>query len=252
MKFSILGCDINNLNSHEETYRILIDYLHLQNKPTYITVNNVHTVTEGIKNKDFRNIINNSFLSLPDGKPLSVVGKLKGIKNINRIFGPDFFEKTIDWGQENNLKHFFFGSANETLQKLSDKIKIKFPNAKIVGMISPSFNEFTAEENEKYIREIKASNPDLIWVSLGAPKQEKWISNNYKKLDHGVMVGIGAGFDYLSGNLKNAPLWMKNFSLEWLYRLMQEPKRLWKRYFFSNTIFIFYIILDFLGLKKIH
>jgi N-acetylglucosaminyldiphosphoundecaprenol N-acetyl-beta-D-mannosaminyltransferase len=240
MKFPVLGTDINDLNSYEETYKILLDYLHSQNKPAYITVNNVHTITEGLKDNRFREIINNSFLSLPDGKPLSVIGKWKGIKRVERIFGPAFFEKTLEWGVNNNLKHFFFGSSQSTLDKLKKNIEIKFPGLIISGMFSPPFREFSAEENKLFIKEINETNPDIIWISLGAPKQEKWIFENYKNLNRGVMVGIGAGFNYLAGNIKNAPIWMKNLSLEWVYRLKQEPGRLWKRYLVSNTKFILF------------
>ena len=97
---------------------------------------------------------------------------------------------------------------------------------------------------------MKQSNADIIWVALGAPKQERWIYDNYQKLNHGIMIGIGAGFDYLAGKTKHAPQWMKKFALEWVYRLIQEPRRLWKRYFVTNTLFILFVALELLGLKK--
>ena len=250
MKFSILGSNIDDLNSYRETYELVLNYLRTQNKPSYLTVNNVHTVTEGLKDPEFREIVNNSFLALPDGKPLSVIGKWKGIKRVERIFGPAFFEKTLEWGVEENLKHFFFGSSDSTLQKLKKNIENKFPGIKIAGAVSPPFREFSVEENEQFIQDIINSKPDVIWVSLGAPKQEKWIYSTFRRLNKGLMIGIGAGFDYLAENLKNAPGWMKDLSLEWIYRLIQEPGRLWKRYLISNSKFIFYVTLELLGLKK--
>lgn len=246
----ILGSEINELDTYDNTYKLLLDRIIKKEFPAYVTVNNVHTVTIGLKDIYFRNIINNSFLSLPDGRPLSLVAKIKGAKKNGRIFGPEFFKRTLNWGQKDNLTHFLFGSSEDTLKKLEQNICEKFPLAKISGIISPPFREFTNEENEKFIEEINSADADLIWVSLGAPRQEKWIYENYKKLNKGIMIGIGAGFDYLAGNLKEAPAWMKNLSLEWIYRLKQEPKRLWKRYFFSNSIFIFHIFLDLVGLKK--
>ena len=250
MKFSILGSNIDDLNSYRETYELVLNYLRTQNKPSYLTVNNVHTVTEGLKDPEFREIVNNSFLALPDGKPLSVIGKWKGIKRVERIFGPAFFEKTLEWGVEENLKHFFLGSSDSTLQKLKKNIENKFPGIKIAGAVSPPFREFSVEENEQFIQDIINSKPDVIWVSLGAPKQEKWIYSTFRRLNKGLMIGIGAGFDYLAENLKNAPGWMKDLSLEWIYRLIQEPGRLWKRYLISNSKFIFYVTLELLGLKK--
>jgi N-acetylglucosaminyldiphosphoundecaprenol N-acetyl-beta-D-mannosaminyltransferase len=250
MKFSILGTNIDDLNSYRETYELLLNYLKTQNEPAYLTVNNVHTVTEGLKDNKFREIVNNSFLALPDGKPLSVIGKWKGAKKTERIFGPTFFEKVLEWGVEENLKHYFWGNRLDTLDKLIKNAEKRFSGIKIAGASSPPFRELLPSENDQYLENINNSGADIVWISLGAPKQEKWIYSNYKSLNKGVMVGIGAGFDYLAENLKNAPGWMKDFSLEWLYRLKQEPRRLWKRYLISNSKFIYYAALELLGLKK--
>lgn len=247
-RINILGTDISILKSYEETYENLKKVL---KSPSYVTVNNVHTVVLAVRNKNYREALNNSILSLPDGKPLSIVAKLKGVKNISRIFGPTFMEKTIDWGQEDGLKHFFFGSSKDTLDRILNTINIKYPRALVVGSYSPPYKDvFSNDENEFFIRLMNESGADIFWVGLGAPKQEVWMYENYKKLDQGVMIGIGAGFDYLAGNTKHAPEWMKNASLEWLYRLIQEPRRLWKRYLVTNSLFIWYILLDFIGLKK--
>ena len=247
-EINILGTNISITKSYEEVYKKLRQ---ISKVPSYITVNNVHTVVLAVRNKNYREALNNSILSLPDGKPLSIVARLKGVKNISRIFGPSFMEKALEWGQEDGLTHFFFGSSKETLDRLLDNINIKYPRALVVGSYSPPYKDvFSNEENEFFIRLMNESGADIFWVGLGAPKQEVWMYENYKKLDQGVMIGIGAGFDYLAGNTKHAPEWMKNASLEWLYRLIQEPRRLWKRYLVTNSLFIWYILLDFIGLKK--
>lgn len=246
----ILGSEISELVSYKISYKLLLDHIIQEKSPAYVTVNNVHTVTLALKDEYYRNIINNSLLSIPDGRPLSLIGKFKG-KKINRIFGPEFFKRTLDFGQKDNLKHFLFGNKAETLEKLINNIRLKYPQAKIAGKIAPPFLKFSNDENLKFINEINLSGADIVWVSLGAPKQEKWIYENYLKINKGIMIGIGAGFDYLAGNIKDAPGWMKNYSLEWVYRLRQEPKRLWKRYAIYNSKFIFFVILDFLGLKRI-
>ena len=244
----ILNVKISNASGYREAYEKL--KLALNSAPSYITVNNAHTVVESVKNKKYKVAINNSFLALPDGKPLSIVAKLKSEKNISRIFGPTFFEKALDWGQKDGIKHYFFGSSVETLEKINNVIKNRFPSAIISGSFSPPYSEFTSEENESYIKKMNESGANIFWIGLGAPKQEVWMYENYKKLNRGIMIGIGAGFDYLAGNTKHAPLWMKNASLEWLYRLIQEPKRLWKRYLVTNTLFLWYVFLELTGLRK--
>ena len=162
MKYSILGTRIDDLNSYRETYDLMLNYLKTRSQPAYLTINNVHTVTEGLRDQNFREIVNNSFLALPDGKPLSVIGKWNGIKRVERIFGPTFFEKTLNWGVEENLKHFFFGSSQDTLEKLKINIKSKFPGIKIAGTVSPPFREFLIKENEQFLYEINYSEPDYL------------------------------------------------------------------------------------------
>lgn len=250
MKTPILGSNISVLPSYEKAFQEVLRYLREENPPAYVTVNNVHTVVEGVLRPDYREITNHALLALPDGKPLSVVAKWKGVKGIGRVFGPTFFEKTLEWGQGEGIKHFLFGGSKETLQKLQETIARRFPRARVVGAVSPPFRPLTAEENEAFAQQMKESGADIIWVAFGAPRQERWMAENYRRLKRGVMIGIGAGFDYLAGNTKHAPQWMKEASLEWLYRLIQEPRRLWKRYLVTNTLFIFFVLLELLGLKK--
>jgi N-acetylglucosaminyldiphosphoundecaprenol N-acetyl-beta-D-mannosaminyltransferase len=246
---TILGNKIDCFDSYQIFYNHIIATIKKQETAGYITVNNVHTMIEGYNNPFYQKIINNGYLSIPDGKPLEIVGKLKGNKNISRLFGPSVMEKFIDWGREDDLTHFFFGSSESTLEKLKTAIQKKYPGTNIVGMISPPYKPFEEWDNEDFIKRINEVKPDFIWVGLGAPKQEKWMFNNYKNINKGLLFGIGAGFDYLAGNTKHAPLWMKNNSLEWLYRLIQEPKRLWKRYLTTIPQFIFLASFELIGIK---
>jgi len=249
-RIKILGNKINCFNGYEELYQHVIDDCRKGRiRKGYVTVNNVHTMIEGYNNSSYQTIINEGYLSIPDGKPLEIVGRLKGNKNIFRLFGPTVMEKFIDWGRKDNITHFFFGSSEATLSKLREAIEQKYPGARIVGMISPPFKPFTEWDNESFIQSINLAKPDFIWIGLGAPKQERWMAENWAQLDQGLLFGIGAGFDYLAGNTKHAPTWMKNASLEWLYRLVQEPKRLWKRYFRTIPPFILLAALELIGLK---
>jgi len=247
----ILGIIITPLNNYKETYDKLITSLQTNSNPLFVTVNNVHTVIEALRNNNYKKIINNSFLSLPDGKPLSIYAKIKGYKDVSRIFGPTFMEKTLEWGQNEGLKNYFFGGSESTLKEIQKKIEQKFPEAVIEGYYSPPYKEkFSASENKEFIAHMNKSNADIFWIGLGAPKQEIWMYENYKKLKRGVMIGIGAGFDYLAGNTKHAPQWMKKLALEWVYRLIQEPRRLWKRYLVTNTLFILFVLMELLGVKR--
>lgn len=246
----ILGNRMNCFKGYEELYECVLQALkENRNGKNYVTVNNVHTMIEGYWHSSFRDIINSGYLSLPDGKPLEIVGRLKGCKNISRLFGPTVMEKFIDWGRKDAISHFFFGSSEDTLAKLRSAIETKYPGTKIAGMLSPPYVPQEEWDHEKFIQTIKIAKPDFIWIGLGAPKQELWMYNNHDKIDHGLMFGIGAGFDYLAGNTKHAPLWVKNFSLEWVYRLIQEPRRLWKRYLMTIPQFLFFASLELLGIR---
>lgn len=246
----ILGNKIDCFKSYRVLYESILDNIRsCKTGEGYVTVNNVHTMIEGFRDPSYQEIINNSYLSIPDGKPLQIVGKLKGNKEISRLFGPSVMEKFIDWGRTDGISHFFFGSSEANLEKLKNAIEEKYPGTKIVGMVSPPFNAMSEWDNKKFIQIINEVRPDFIWIGLGAPKQERWMHDNYKNIHAGLMFGIGAGFDYLAGNTKHAPVWMKNLALEWLYRLIQEPKRLWKRYLTTIPQFVFFASLELLGVK---
>ncbi len=247
---SIAGSNISVFHSYEEVYILTQTILKNGFEPAYVTVNNAHTIVEGVCDHRYRTIINEAAMALPDGKPLSVIQRLRGHQCASRIFGPTFLEKTIEWGQVHNTKHYFFGSSLTILDGIMRVIAKKYPDAVVVGSFSPPYREFTKEENEDFVRQMNESGADIFWIGLGAPKQEVWMRENYEKLHRGVMIGIGAGFDYLAGNTKHAPVWMKNLALEWLYRFIQEPRRLWKRYLVTNTLFLLFVLAEFLKIRN--
>ena len=155
--------------------------------------------------------------------------------------GPDLMGELF--ARENGLKHFFYGDKEETLQILQQKLKEKYPNIQIAGMISPPFRSLSQEEEKTYIQQINDSGADIVWIGLGAPKQENWMYE-HQGMFPGIMIGVGAGFSYHAGLLKRAPEWMQRMSLEWLYRLMQDPIRLYKRYFRTNLKFLYLEMKD--------
>lgn len=220
----------------------LVDKLIREKTSKYVTYSNVHVVVTCKKDKRFRESINNAFIASPDGKPLKVVGRLKGAKCIEKCSGPDMMKQIIEMGLDKGYTHYFFGSTEDTLKKLNVKLKKLYPNIIIVGSYSPPFRQLTNKEDEQIVNKINRLSPDCIWVGLGAPKQELWMYNHRNVFKKGVMFGVGAAFDFHAGTLKRAPLWMQKSGLEWFYRLSKEPGRLWKRYFVTNTLFLWYLI----------
>lgn len=203
----------------------------------YICVSNVHTTVMSYEDSDYKKNQNSAALRLPDGGPLSSVQRKRGYKDAQRVTGPDLMKRLFEESENNQLKHFFYGSTLETLSTLETKLKEKYPKLKIVGKYSPPFRKLTIDEDKKIVEEINNSNADIVWIGLGAPKQEIWMNEHEGKVT-GVMIGVGAGFDYHAGNIKRAPKWMQKCNLEWAYRLCQDPKRLFQRYVKTNFKFI--------------
>lgn len=237
---NILGVNIaiTNLDETIEYIQNNIDEF----RGNYICVSNVHTTVTAYEDYEYRKIQNDAILALPDGGPLSLVSRQRGFENAERVTGPDLMGKLFKISQEKGYKHYFLGSTEETLRILKVKLKEKYPKLNIVGMYSPPFKSEVSLEDFEKIEEIDNLKPDFIWIGLGAPKQERWMSIHKNKFN-GVMIGVGAGFDYFADKIKRAPKWMQKYNLEWLYRLMQEPRRLFTRYFYTNTKFIWFAMI---------
>lgn len=232
---NILGVNINVTNI-EDTVEILTNNLDII-RGDYVCVSNVHTTVMSYENQNYKKIQNYGLMALPDGKPLSILSKIRGFKNAERVTGPDLMEEIFKISELHGYKHYFYGSTEETLNKLKNKLNEKYPDMKISGIYSPPFRKLTKEEDMEVVKNINENSPDFVWVGLGAPKQEMWMYE-HKNIINSVMIGVGAGFDYHAGNISRAPKWMQNMSLEWLYRLMQDPRRLWKRYLKTNLKFM--------------
>ena len=234
----ILGVNIAVTNM-EQTVKYLEDNIsNLRGK--YITVCNGHTSVMAYEDKKYRQVQNEAVLSLPDGEPLSIVSRRRGHMEAERVTGPDLMDEMFVRGQAGNgLKHYFYGGTQDTLDKLKVILENKYPELQIAGMYSPPFRTLTEKEKREDVERINQSGADIIWVGLGAPKQENWMYEQKGKLC-GVSIGVGAGFDYHAGKLRRAPKWMQKISMEWFVRLLQDPKRLWKRYLVTNVKFIWY------------
>ena len=208
----------------------------------YICVANVHTTVTAYEDEEYREVQNGAIMAIPDGGPLSSVGRKRGFKNIKRTTGPSLMEEIFKISALKGYRHYFYGSTEETLKKLYSVLMENYPGIQIVGMYSPPFRPMTEEEDRVTIEKINETKPDFVWVGLGAPKQEKWMAVHQGQVK-GLMIGVGAGFDYHAGNIERAPEWMQKSNLEWAYRLLQDPKRLFGRYWNTNTKFIWNAIV---------
>jgi N-acetylglucosaminyldiphosphoundecaprenol N-acetyl-beta-D-mannosaminyltransferase len=244
-KSNIPTCNIMGVNIAAIDMQWLVDFTQ-QNisdlSGEYMCVANVHTTVTAYDDKAYLDIQNGGIMAIPDGGPLSTVGRRRGYTDMKRTTGPGYMGEIFGLSQTHGYRHFFYGSKEETLNKLKENLQREYPGFEIAGMISPPFRELTDEEDADITRRINEANADFVWVGLGAPKQEIWMAKHKGRIN-GFMVGVGAGFDYYAGNIKRAPEWMQRYNLEWLYRMMQDPKRLFKRYAVTNTRFIWHAVL---------
>ena len=242
--FKLTHCEILKTNINVTNMTDTLQYLtgNLESlRGKYICISNVHTTVMSYEDEAYRKIQNSAAMVLPDGKPLSVVSKFRGYREAQKVSGPDLMPEMFQLSEEKGYTHYFYGSTEETLYKLKEALLARYPKLKIAGMYSPPFRPLTEEEDEEIIQQINSASPDFIWVGLGAPKQEQWMYAHRGKVC-GIMLGVGAGFDFHAGTVKRAPVWMQKSGLEWLYRLTQDPKRLFKRYIVTNTKFLWLIL----------
>ena len=233
-------CNILKVNIAVTDMKKTVSYLEEQLPElsgSYICVSNVHTTVTAYDDESYRVVQNGALIALPDGKPLSLTSRKRGFPDADRVTGPDLMEEIFRISAAHGWRHYFYGSTEETLDALRKALEEKYPGIVIAGMYSPPFRPLTPVEDMADIERINQARADFVWVGLGAPKQERWMAFHEGKI-HGLMIGVGAGFDYHAGRLKRAPQWMQRCSLEWLYRLMQDPVRLFKRYFVTNTKYL--------------
>ena len=239
-KSVIPTCNIMGVSIAAINMEWLVDYINKNIgvlSGDYICVSNVHTTVTAYEDEEYRKIQNGGIMAIPDGGPLSSVGQRRGFKNMKRTTGPSLMGKIFEISAEKGYRHYFYGSTAETLDKLYTALTEDYPGIQIAGMYSPPFRPMNDDEDKEITERINETNPDFVWVGLGAPKQEIWMAQHQGQVN-GLMIGVGAGFDYYAGNIERAPEWMQNSNLEWFYRLIQDPKRLFHRYWHTNIKFI--------------
>lgn len=210
----------------------------------YVCICNVHVVVTARQSSEFCRIVNEADMATPDGMPLAWVLRRRGFPRQDRINGPDLMWRLCREADENNLSVFLYGSTQDTLEQLTGRLGRIFPRLVIAGVFSPPFRLLSDEEDQAVTNIINGSGAHIVFVGLGCPKQELWMAAHRGKVQ-AVMIGVGAAFDYHAGTLERAPMWMQRGGLEWLFRLISEPKRLWKRYLVTNSLFLLYLALGF-------
>ncbi|MBC7234624.1 MAG: WecB/TagA/CpsF family glycosyltransferase [Chloroflexi bacterium] len=216
----------------------------------YVCVTGVHGVMESQADAELKRIHNRASMVTPDGMPLVWISRLRGQKHVRRVYGPDLMAAVCAHSVGRGYRHFLYGGAEGVPERLKERLEARYPGLQVVGTYSPPFRPLTEEEQGEVIRRIDESGADIVWVGLSTPKQERWMAMMYRRLKAPVLIGVGAAFDFHAGLKKQAPRWMQRSGLEWLFRLLTEPRRLWRRYLINNPKFVWLYFLQTLGLKS--
>lgn len=210
------------------------------------------TVVQSQHNSVLANAVNEFEIAAPDGMPLVWLSKFSGHNDAERVDGPTSMLAICEQGVGLGFRHYFYGGTPAMLEALEENLRARFPDIKIAGSYSPPFRDLTEEERTNFANRINAAKADLVWIGLGMPKQELWVARNHSLLEPPVILAVGAAFGFTAGMVRRAPRWMQRIGLEWLFRLSQEPRRLWRRYLLGNPYFVWLVIkkLFFGGLRN--
>jgi N-acetylglucosaminyldiphosphoundecaprenol N-acetyl-beta-D-mannosaminyltransferase len=221
-----------------------------QRAPHYICVSGVHGLAESLRDPSLRAIHNEAGLVTPDGMPLVWLSRLRGARHVERVYGPDLMLACCERSVETGYRHFFYGGAAGIPELLARRLCQRFPGLQIVGSYSPPFHTLSEAEDDAIAERIAATAPDIVWVGLSTPKQERWMHGHVGRVGAPVVIGVGAAFDFHAGVKKQAPRWMQRSGLEWLFRLMSEPRRLWRRYTTSIPRFVWHTMVQLVNPRR--
>ncbi|OGO47017.1 MAG: glycosyl transferase [Chloroflexi bacterium RBG_16_64_32] len=244
---AVLGVRISPVNPGQVQEVVDVHITH--HRGTYLCVAAVHSIMACRRDPALRKVLNRSGATTPDGMPLVWLCRLAGFRHVERVYGPDLMLALCEHGVGRDYRHFFFGGGPAVPEALAERLADRIPGLRVVGTISPPFGEIADSEEEGFVEQINAANPDIVWVGLGTGTQEHWMARNRPRLKAPVLIGVGAAFDFLSGRKRQAPPWMRRSGLEWLFRLATEPRRLWPRYR-EYPLFLLLLAGQFTGLRK--
>lgn len=247
-RYNVLGVGVSALTLARATE--LVVGVRGRRQAGYICHTTVHGISEARHDPAFRRVLNGSWLTTPDGMPLVWLAHRLGQREVTRVYGPDLLLAVCDAGRAVGLRHFFYGGAPGVADELARRLGERFPGLAVAGTWSPPYRPLTTEEFAALQARIAAAQVDVVWVGLGTPKQDRFMAESWQRLDAGVLIGVGAAFDFHSGRLRQAPRWMQRSGLEWLFRLFQEPRRLAVRYLVYNPLFVARALAQLSGLKR--
>jgi len=238
----ILGIPISVVTMDSAISRI--EHLARQTDGSYVCVTDVYNIVLAQSDAEHKRVLMGASMITPDGTPISWLARLRGQNGIDRVCGPDLMPRVIEASQQSGLRHYFLGGAEGVPERLSQAMQNAYPKAQIVGTFSPPFRTLSDGEKDAMLRDILTSGANVLWIGLGCPKQEKWMADHRAALPGVVQIGVGAAFNFHTGEVARAPLWMRRNGLEWLHRLASEPRRLWQRYFIMAPRFVWGGIIE--------
>lgn len=216
----------------------------------YVCVSGAHGLTESHYDPELRRIHNEAGMVTPDGMPLVWFSHWMGLRHVERVCGPDLLPETCARSQARGYRHFFYGGGPGVAALLARRLEERYPGLQITGVYEPPFRPLTPEEDRQVVERINAARPDIVWVGLSTPKQERWMAEHRDRIEAPVLIGIGAAFDFHAGLRKRAPRWMQRSGLEWAFRLLSEPGRLWRRYLIGHAQFMGLLALQLLAQRN--
>jgi len=246
---NVLGTAIGAVNLDAAT-DLFATWLRSGQRGGYVCVTGVHGVMEGLRDPELRGIHNRATLCVPDGMPLTWLGRIRGFKQMDRVYGPDLMLRMIELAARDGYSNYFHGGQEGVAEALKAAMELRFSGLRVVGTSSPPFRTLSEEEDRRIVDEINRLQPDMLWVGLSTPKQERQMAAFAGRVDVGLMFGVGAAFDFHTGRVRQAPGWMQRAGLEWFFRLCMEPRRLAGRYLRHNPAFILHAMLQLTGLRR--
>jgi N-acetylglucosaminyldiphosphoundecaprenol N-acetyl-beta-D-mannosaminyltransferase len=245
---NVLGIGVHAVDMEASVARMRIALE--EGRKGYVCLVGVHGIMEARRNADLRSIFANAYLVAPDGMPAVWMGRLQGLSRMQRVFGPDLMLEVFRRSEFSGYKHFLCGGAPGVAEQLRDEMLRRFPWVRIAGIYTPPFRPMSSEEEGALAVQIRQLQPDIVWVGLSTPKQERFMAQYLPLLETNLMVGVGAAFLFHTGAIKDSPAWVKRSGLQWLHRLLQEPTRLWRRYFVNIPLFLLQAALQLFGLRS--
>lgn len=248
-RFRVLGVRVDAVQI-ADVIEILESWIASREQSRFVAVTGMHGVMEAQHDAAFRSVLGEAALVVPDGMPLVWLGRRCGYPLARRVYGPELMETFCRETASKGYRHFFYGGGPGVADQLARTLAERCPGLVVAGSISPPYRILTEDEDKQMVGHINSARPDVVWVGLSTPKQERWMWEHRAKFNAPVMLGVGAAFDFLIGRIPRAPRWMRENGFEWLYRLVSEPRRLWRRYLVYGTEFVWLVGLEQMGWRK--